>query len=208
MPCNRALGMQQNAVALARPLNRKVLARLAGCPWNLGNEVVAQPEPLRGRASPLTIVWVAQEAVMGATRAIISLSSIQSVRNSGWLGTMNAAVPSATPASNLACSLRGKSISGTFISPRTPGTSPKSGNDLRPGMPPSISQRLTGAMALIIRRDGLGARKVVRRDVFAGPLADWVICVSAGTVTLYRSVCPKARSGIFIGVPCSIGNRA
>src|SRR5262249_18081731 len=68
----------------------------------------------RAAGEALTISWAAQCAISGETRREISLSTIQSVMNSGWTGPRYAAVPRCTAAASRAWSAAGRSKRRSF----------------------------------------------------------------------------------------------
>ena len=84
-------------------------------------------------------------------RAEISLSSIQSVKNSGWFGVMKVAFPSPHTAASFRCSLSGKSMVRMSETPR------------RPAKPFSMTARLTGVIARMSQFVGLGGTKTSSR---------------------------------------------
>ena len=64
--------------------------------------------------SPLTTPFVAQNAARGQMRAEISLSSIQSVKNSGWFGAMKVALPCAADGGEF-CLLAFREVDGADV---------------------------------------------------------------------------------------------
>ena len=109
---------------------------------------------------PLTTVLVAHDAAHGATRQRISLSIIQSVKNSGWLGAKNTALPRPTRAASRCSSAAGRSICRTLARPRNGGSRLSPGMSRRIGSPRSMKIRFTHAMEESIAMFGRGATNV------------------------------------------------